>query len=48
LGETEIWSRLQSREPAGRGAWRSAKIHFGRGRLRQGVKCLIKGCLARV
>jgi glycosyltransferase involved in cell wall biosynthesis len=47
LGETEIWNRLQSREPANGGPWRNAKLHFERGRLRQGLQCLIRGCLAR-
>jgi hypothetical protein len=47
LGETEIWNRLQSREPANGGPWRDAKLHFEHGRLRQGLQCLIRGCLAR-
>ena len=47
LGETEICNQLQSRAPAGVRPWRSAKIHFGRGRLRQRLQCLIRRCLAR-
>jgi glycosyltransferase involved in cell wall biosynthesis len=48
LGETEICKRLQNSNNFVGGRWRRAKLHFGGGRLRQGLQCLVRGGLSDV
>jgi glycosyltransferase involved in cell wall biosynthesis len=48
LGDTEICKRLEDSNNFVGGRWRRAKLHFGGGRLRQGLQCLVRGGLSDV